>query len=333
MASTNLARRGAAGRGPRPRRRRRLRRLPDRAQGGGDRHRGAPGRGPRAPAWSSCATGRWARIERARQPVRGCGPIAARRSSSTRATACPTRKGLMAQSLSAIGAVAGALVRARPDGRAPAGGARGGPRWTWRRCTRVTEEVLLAEEGEAAVRRFRRWRRLDRLERPLVVLIGGTTGRGQVHARDDAGRPAGDQPRDRHRRDPPGAARLLHRRGDADRAPLGLRGGRDRGLRATRPSDVATGIAAIVERAANEAKPMVVEGVHVVPGGARPATCASAACSWRRSWWSRTRSCTAATSRLRPGTRPAERYLAALRRDPPAAGPPLRSGPARRAWP
>src|SRR5215211_645181 len=43
----------------------------------------------------------------------------------------------------------------------------------------LTEEVLLAEEGEAAVRRFRDWRRLDRLERPLVVMIGGTTGVGK----------------------------------------------------------------------------------------------------------------------------------------------------------
>ena len=33
---------------------------------------------------------------------------------------------------------------------------------------------------------------------------------------------------------------------------------------------VGTGIAAIVERAANEAKPVVVEGVHVVPGGVHP---------------------------------------------------------------
>ena len=34
---------------------------------------------------------------------------------------------------------------------------------------------------------------------------------------------------------------------------------------------VGTGIAAIVERAADEGKPVVVEGVHVVPGGAAPA--------------------------------------------------------------
>ena len=35
---------------------------------------------------------------------------------------------------------------------------------------------------------------------------------------------------------------------------------------------VGTGITAIVDRAANEAKPVVVEGVHVVPGGVHPRT-------------------------------------------------------------
>src|SRR4051794_21307876 len=43
----------------------------------------------------------------------------------------------------------------------------------------LTEEVLCDEEGEVSVRRFRDWRRLDSLERPLVVLIGGTTGVGK----------------------------------------------------------------------------------------------------------------------------------------------------------
>ena len=47
----------------------------------------------------------------------------------------------------------------------------------------LAEEVLLAEEGGIAAGRYRRWRRLDRLDRPLVVLIGGTTGVGKsTHA-------------------------------------------------------------------------------------------------------------------------------------------------------
>ena len=43
---------------------------------------------------------------------------------------------------------------------------------------------------------------------------------------------------------------------------------------------VATGVAAIVEQAANEAKPVIVEGVHVLPGRV-PAGLRGAAC-WSR---------------------------------------------------
>jgi len=71
---------------------------------------------------------------------------------------------------------------------------------------------------------------------------------------------------------------------------------------------VGTGIAAIVERAAAEAKPVVVEGVHVVPGGVHPRVrerCVLVEAlvvvddpDLHRGHFS-----------LRPGSRPAERYL------------------------
>ena len=43
----------------------------------------------------------------------------------------------------------------------------------------LAEEVLVEQEGELTAARYRGWRRLDRLDRPLVVLIGGTTGVGK----------------------------------------------------------------------------------------------------------------------------------------------------------
>jgi 2-phosphoglycerate kinase len=171
----------------------------------------------------------------------------------------------------------------------------------------LAEEVLLAEEGGVAAGRYRRWRRLDRLDRPLVVLVGGTTGVGKSTVASML------------------AARLgVHRviATDVIRQVLrafftleamptvhhsafeagGIAGYRDQAER------VGTGIAAIVERAANEAKPVVVEGVHVVPGGVHPrirercvlveALVVVQDPDLHRGHFS-----------LRPGSRPAERYL------------------------
>jgi 2-phosphoglycerate kinase len=129
----------------------------------------------------------------------------------------------------------------------------------------LTEQVLAETEGEVAVRRFRDWRRLDRLERPLVVLIGGTTGVGKSTLASMLAARLG-------------ITRLIAT--DVIRQVLrafftqeampavhfsafeagGLEGYRDQA------DHVGTGVAAIVERAADEAKPVVVEGVHVVPG-------------------------------------------------------------------
>ena len=96
----------------------------------------------------------------------------------------------------------------------------------------------------------------------------------------------------------------------------GIAGYRDQAER------VGTGIAAIVERAAAEGKPVVVEGVHVVPGGVHPRVrerCVLVEAlvvvedpELHRGHFS-----------LRPGSRPAERYLAPLRGDPAPSGPPL----------
>ena len=176
----------------------------------------------------------------------------------------PYSKGLMAQSLSATGlSLERAFELARivecrlaDSGRSEIDTA--GLAW-------LTEEVLREEEGEVAVRRFRDWRRLDRLERPLVVLIGGTTGVGKstlatmLAARLGITRViATDVIRQvlraffTHEAMPT----VHHSAFEAG----GVGGYREQA------EHVATGVAAIVERAANESKPVVVEGVHVVPG-------------------------------------------------------------------
>ena len=130
---------------------------------------------------------------------------------------------------------------------------------------RLTEEVLLAEEGELALRRFRNWRRLDRLERPLVVIVGGTTGVGKstlttmLAARLGITRTiATDVIRQVLR------AFFTHEAMPSVHHSAFEAGGIE-GYQA-QAERVATGIAAIIERAAAEGKPLVVEGVLVVPG-------------------------------------------------------------------
>jgi 2-phosphoglycerate kinase len=176
----------------------------------------------------------------------------------------PYSKGLMAQSLSAIGLaperafeLARIVERRLLDGDTAEIDTAG--------LSYLTEEVLGEAEGEVAVRRFRDWRRLDRLERPLVVLIGGTTGVGKSTLASMLAARLG-------------VTRLIAT--DVIRQVLrafftheamptvhfsafeagGLEGYREQA------DHVCTGVAAIVERAADESKPVLVEGVHVLPG-------------------------------------------------------------------
>jgi 2-phosphoglycerate kinase len=221
----------------------------------------------------------------------------------------PYSKGLMAQSLQASGlSPERSFELAREIERRLA--LRGDRQVEVRGLDRLCQEVLRAEEGESAVRRYQGWRRLDRLDRPLVVLIGGTTGVGKsTLATMLAGRL--------------GITRVIatdvirqvlrgfftleampsvhHSAFDAG----GIDGYRDQAER------VATGIAAIVERAAGEGGPVIVEGVHVIPGGLdedlrRRCVLAEALvvvddAELHRGHFSH-----------RPGNRPAARYLAAF---------------------
>lgn len=183
----------------------------------------------------------------------------------------PYSKGLMAQSLSASGLppnrafeLARELERRLVDG--------GIETIDLAALRTRAEEVLRDYEGEAGVRRYRDWERLDRLDRPLVVMLGGAPGVGKSTL----------------------ATRLAHRLGitrviatdvirqvlraffTAEAMPsvhhsafeLDAAGFREQ-------SDaVGTGVEAIVERACAERTPVVLEGVHAVPGVLSPALAA-----------------------------------------------------------
>jgi 2-phosphoglycerate kinase len=221
----------------------------------------------------------------------------------------PYSKGLMAQSLQATGLTPErSFELAREIERRLA--LRGDRQVGVDGLDQLCLEVLRGEEGESAVRRYKGWRRLDRLERPLVVLIGGTTGVGKstlatmLAARLGITRViATDVIRQVLR------AFFTHEAMPSVHSSAfeagGLEGYRDQAER------VATGIAAIVERAANEGQPVVVEGVHVLPGALDPSLChrcvlAEALVVVRDDELHR------GHFSHRPGTRPAERYLAAF---------------------
>ncbi len=219
----------------------------------------------------------------------------------------PYSKGLMAQTLSAIGLslersfeLARVVERRLGDGGAAEIDVAG--------LRSLTEEVLAEEEGPVAVRRYRDWRRLDKLERPLVVLIAGTTGVGKstlatmLAARLGITRViATDVIRQVLR------AFFTHDAMPSVHYSAFDVGGVEGYL--TQAQRVGTGVGAIVERAAGEGKPVMVEGVHVLPGDLEPEL---------------RRRCVVAEALLvvedpqlhrghfsaRPGTRPAERYLA-----------------------
>lgn len=186
----------------------------------------------------------------------------------------PYSKGVMAQALSATGLGPGRafelarVIERRLD-------ERGKAQITVRELDALAEEVVRAEEGEEALRRYRDWRRLGRLERPLVVLLAGTTGVGKSTL----------------------ATMLAHRLGitrviatdvirqvlraffsyefmpavhfsayEAGKAVLGGGGDPDLVGYLEQARTVSTGVAAIVDRACSEGTPLVVEGVHLVPG-------------------------------------------------------------------
>lgn len=219
----------------------------------------------------------------------------------------PYSKGLMAQSLSASGLpLERAFELAREIERRLA--LRGDREIGVEGLDALCLQVLRAEEGESALRRYEGWRRLDRLDRPLVVLIGGTTGVGKstlatmLAARLGITRViATDVIR-----------QVLRAFFTAEAMPSvhhsafeagGIEGYTDQA------EHVGTAVSAIVERAAKEAQPVVVEGVHLAPGLVSPSVrgrCVPVEAlvvvtdeDLHRGHFSR-----------RPGLRPAERYLA-----------------------
>src|SRR5436309_3847077 len=189
----------------------------------------------------------------------------------------PYSKGLMAQSIMATGLPPErCFTLARLIEERLLGGGRGEVdvselRW-------LAEEVLAQEEGQHVARRFRQWWLLGRLDRPLIVLIGGVTGVGKSTVATQLANRLGitrvvatDQIRQ--------VVRAFFSRDFmpavhyssfdvADALELD-----DMGGSATvagflqQAADIAPGINALLERAISERSRIVIEGVHLLPDG------------------------------------------------------------------
>lgn len=191
----------------------------------------------------------------------------------------PYSKGLMAQSLMACGLPpdrAFDYARALEARLAEHPGGNISIAELWEEA----EHVLAGEPDGAAVTRFRQWRSLNKLDHPLFVLIGGGTGTGKSTI----------------------ATQLAHRLGitrvigtDSIRQVLRAFFSHDfmpavhyssfdamDAVRIREPGDpttvgfirqtehVAVGVNAIAGRSIEERNPMVIEGVHLLPGVLRP---------------------------------------------------------------
>ena len=204
-SSTNLARRAALGRRPRARRRRGLRRLPHRAEGGGDRH------------------GRRAR--RARGRARRLHPQPAASASTTHSSSCsqasqmpaetivvhkghglPYSKGLMAQAISATGLSPGRAFELARDDR---GAARRRRDPATRRPARARRGGAATEEDERPPRRYATGGGSTGSSARWWCCSAGTTGVGKSTLATMLAAPPRHQPRDRDGRDPSGAPGIL----------------------------------------------------------------------------------------------------------------------------
>ncbi len=193
----------------------------------------------------------------------------------------PYSKGVMAQSLSATGlAPERAYELARLIERRLA--ERGEPEIGVDVLRTMAAQVLGEAEGESAVRRFRDWQRLGRLDAPLVVMIGGTTGVGKSTLATMLANRLGISrviatdvirqvlrsffshdlmPAVHYSAFEAGAA---SEDGDGDGDDDELPGFQEQA------ETVGTAVQAIVERACDEGTSLIVEGVHVVPGWLDP---------------------------------------------------------------
>jgi 2-phosphoglycerate kinase len=141
----------------------------------------------------------------------------------------------------------------------------------------VAEQILAANEGEEAVRGLRRYRALQELELPLILLVGGATGTGKSTVTTEVAHRLGitrvastDFVRQTMRAFfsegfMPSIHHSSFEAGATVAAPEEVRDPTIVGFN-EQTRNVLVGVRAVVDRALTEGYSVALEGVHVVPG-------------------------------------------------------------------
>jgi len=189
----------------------------------------------------------------------------------------PYSKGLMAQSLMATGLAperAYHIAREIEQHLIESGESN----ITLARLREIAQQALGEEEGQKFTERYRRWRQLGELEKPIIILIGGTTGVGKstlatqvAHRLGITRLTSSDLIRQVMRAffSPELMPAIHYSSFDAGQVVKAAEAkGADRDITGfvEQVEKVSVGVNAIITRAITEGTPMVVEGAHLVPG-------------------------------------------------------------------
>jgi 2-phosphoglycerate kinase len=142
----------------------------------------------------------------------------------------------------------------------------------------IAQQVLGEEEGQSFTERYRRWRLLGDLEKPIIILVGGATGVGKstlatqiAHRLGVTRLTSSDSVREVMRAFfSPELMPAIHyssfEAGKSIKPAAGKGPDRDLAGYVDQVEKVSVGINAIIERAIRERTRMVLEGAHIVPG-------------------------------------------------------------------
>ncbi|MBE0428434.1 MAG: hypothetical protein IBX61_00990 [Thermoleophilia bacterium] len=147
---------------------------------------------------------------------------------------------------------------------------------TLQKLQKIAQQVLGEEEGQSFTERYRRWRMLGELEKPIIIMIGGATGVGKSTLATQVAHRLGvtrltstDSVRQAMRAffAPELMPEIHYSSFEAGEAVKTAKGA-DRVIDGylEQVEKVSVGVNAIIERAINEGTRMVVEGAHLLPG-------------------------------------------------------------------